>query len=81
MIYVLITIFEFRLPAVAILCEWSSHLNDCLNIVANHPRFVKSCFYARMGLTCFYARMGLTASARASFLAWASARSLPSVVK
>ena len=41
MIYVLITIFEFRLPADAILCVWSSPLNDCQSILPEFLCFVK----------------------------------------
>ena len=52
MIYALITISEFWLPANAILCEWSSHLNDCLNIIHVGFGFVKTAakfsgFFAR----------------------------------
>ena len=44
MIYVLITISELRLPAPAILCGRSSHLNDCWNIITKFRIFVKYFF-------------------------------------
>ena len=89
MIYALITISECWLPAYAILCEWSSHLNDCRNSIAKMRRDVKvflapilfPAFPRRGGAGGGQARIGLMASASSSFLAWASARSLPLVVK